>query len=106
MSPKQTKRTSAHLAPPAPEAKWDVAGAACAVVPVRLVGEVIAFAEIVRRRRRRLAREQHAACVEILRRSVETARGELRTGPTAERWIRAVRLRKLEDLHAYAVMLA
>jgi len=76
------------------------------VVPVRLVGEVIAFAEIVRRRRRRLAREQHAACVEVLRRSVETARGELLTAPTAERWIRAARLRKLEDLHAYAVMLA
>jgi hypothetical protein len=73
---------------------------------VRLVGEVIAFAEIVRRRRRRLAREQHAACVEILWRSVETARGQLQTAPTADRWIRAARLRKLEDLHAYAVMLA
>ena len=106
MSPKQTKRTNAHVAPWAAEAKSDVAGAARAVVPVRLVGEVIAFAEIVRRRRRRLAREQHAACVEVLRRSVETARGELLTAPTAERWIRAARLRKLEDLHAYAVMLA
>jgi hypothetical protein len=71
-----------------------------------LVGEVIAFAEIVRQRRRRLAREQHAICTEILRRSVETARDDLATAPTAERWIRTARLRKLEDLHAYAVMLA
>ena len=70
------------------------------------MGEVIAFAEIVRRRRRRLAREQHALCVEILRRSVETARDDLATAPTTERWIRTARLRKLEDLHAYAVMLA
>jgi hypothetical protein len=70
------------------------------------VGEVVAFAEIVRRRRRRLAREQHVLCVEILRRSVETARGQLVAAPTSERRVRASRLRKLEDLHAYAVMLA
>ena len=72
----------------------------------RSVGEVVAFAEIVRRRRRRLAREQHAICVDILRRSVETARADLATAPTGERWIRTARLRKLQDLHAYAVMLA
>jgi hypothetical protein len=71
-----------------------------------LVGEVIAFAEIVRRRRRRLAREQHVRCVEILRCSVEAARTDLTGAPTSERWIRAARLRKLEDLHAYAAMLA
>jgi hypothetical protein len=70
------------------------------------VGEVIAFAEIVRQRRRRLAREQHALCVEILRRSVQTARDDLATASTTERWVRTARLRKLEDLHAYAVMLA
>jgi hypothetical protein len=70
------------------------------------VGEVIAFAEIVRRRRRRIAREQHVRCVEILRGSVEAARTDLAAAPIAERWIRAVRLRKLEDLHAYATMLA
>ncbi len=70
------------------------------------MGEVIAFAEIVRRRRRRLAREQHVRCVEILRRSVEAARGDLVAAPTSERWVRVTRLRKLEDLHAYAVMLA
>jgi hypothetical protein len=69
------------------------------------VGEVIAFAEIVRRRRRRLAREQHVACIEILARSVAAARGELVNAPASERWIRAARLRKLEDLHAYAAML-
>lgn len=71
-----------------------------------LVGEVIAFAEIVRRKRRRLAREQHERCVEILRRSVEAARDDLGAAPASERWIRAARLRKLVDLHAYAVMLA
>jgi len=71
-----------------------------------LVGEVIAFAEIVRRRRRRLAREQHTLCVEILERSVEAARHELVAAPISERWIRAARLRKLEDLHAYAAMIA
>ena len=70
------------------------------------VGEVIAFAEIVRRRRRRLAREQHVRCVEILRRSVAAARTDLADAPASEHWIRAARLRKLEDLHAYAVMLA
>jgi hypothetical protein len=70
------------------------------------VGEVIAFAEIVRRRRRRLAREQHALCVDILGRSVEVARRELVAAPASERWIRAARLRKLEDLHAYATMIA
>ena len=70
------------------------------------MGEVIAFAEIVRRRRRRLAREQHALCVEILERSVEVLRRELVSAPTSERWIRAARLRKLEDLHAYAAMIA
>ena len=70
------------------------------------VGEVIAFAEIVRRRRRRLAREQHVRCVEILRRSAEAARGDLVGAPASERWIRVARLRKLEDLHAYAAMLS
>lgn len=70
------------------------------------MGEVIAFAEIVRRRRRRLAREQHALCVEILGRSVEAAHRELMVAPVSERWIRAARLRKLEDLHAYATMIA
>ena len=70
------------------------------------MGEVIAFAEIVRRKRRRLAREQHVLCVEILRRSVEAARSDLGAAPTSERWIRTARLRKLVDLHAYAVMLA
>jgi hypothetical protein len=70
------------------------------------VGEVIAFAEIVRRRRRRLAREQHALCVEILERAGEAENRELVTAPVSDRWIRAARLRKLEDLHAYATMIA
>ena len=69
------------------------------------VGEVIAFAEIVRRRRRRLAREQHVRCIEILHLSIEAARADLEIAPRSERWTRIARLRKLEDLHAYASML-
>ena len=45
-------------------------------------------------------------CVEILERSVEAARRELVAAPISERWTRAARLRKLEDLHAYAAMIA
>lgn len=69
------------------------------------MGEVIAFAEVVRRRRRRMLHQQHVQCVEILRRTVEEARRDIQAAPPAERWLRSVRLRKLEDLHAYARML-
>jgi hypothetical protein len=69
------------------------------------VAEVIAFAEVVRRRRRRVAREQHGRCLEVLRRSVEAAGVELAVAPASEWRVRSARLRKLQDLHAYAIML-
>jgi hypothetical protein len=66
------------------------------------VGEVIAFAEVVRARRVRAARLVHAACREVIARTVCAARAELATAPPAERHIRSARLRKLEELEAYA----
>lgn len=70
------------------------------------MGEVIAFADVVLRRRRRVARQLHARCLEILEASVVAARRELPEVPIMERPVRVARLRKLQDLHAYALMLA
>jgi hypothetical protein len=70
------------------------------------VGEVIAFADVVLRRRRRTARQLHERCLVILEASVVAARNELPWAPAAERGVRVARLRKLEELHAYAIMLA
>ena len=69
------------------------------------MGEVIAFADVVLRRRRRTARQLHERCLVILEASVVAARNELPRAP-AERGVRVARLRKLEELHAYAIMLA
>jgi hypothetical protein len=66
------------------------------------VGEVIAFAEIVRMRRQRVARALHARCRELIRASVTAARAELETAPAAERAVRMARVRKLELLDDYA----
>jgi len=66
------------------------------------VGEVIAFEEIVRMRRRRVARAVHARCRVILAASVAAARAELLHAPAAEHPVRITRLRKLEELEAYA----
>jgi hypothetical protein len=66
------------------------------------VGEVVAFQEIVRMRRKRRAQALHLRCRAILAASVRQARTELYTAPAAERWVRMARLRKLEDLEAYA----
>jgi hypothetical protein len=65
------------------------------------VGEVIAFEEIVRMRRQRVARALHDRCRVILAASVATARVELLRAPAAERWVRVARLRKLEELEVY-----
>ena len=66
------------------------------------VGEVVRFEEIVRMRRRRVAQALHARCRVILAASVEAARVACAQGPAAERWVRVTRLRKLEELQAYA----
>jgi hypothetical protein len=66
------------------------------------VGEVIAFADVVLLRRRRTAQRVHARCLEILAESVALARAELPGAPAAERPVRVARLRKLEDVQAYA----
>jgi len=66
------------------------------------VGEVVAFQEIVRMRRRRRARALHLRCRVILAESVVWARAQMHGAPAAERWVRMARLRKLEELEAYA----
>jgi hypothetical protein len=66
------------------------------------VAEVIAYAEIARARRVRVRRAVHAACRRIIEETVASARVELAAAPPAERFVRAARLRKLEELEAYA----
>ena len=66
------------------------------------MGEVIAFAELVRMRRRRVARAVHARCRELIAAAVETARADLIDAPVAEHGVRIARLRKLEQLEQYA----
>ena len=75
---------------------------ACVVGCPAAVGEVIAFAEIVRMRRQRVARALHARCRQLIVASVVVARVELETAPPAERPMRLARLRKLEALEEYA----
>ena len=69
------------------------------------MGEVIAFAEIVRMRRQRVARAAHARCRVLIAASVATARVELASAPAYERPVRLARLRKLEQLDEYASVL-
>ena len=63
---------------------------------------MIAYAEIARARRVRVRRAVHAACRRIIEETVASARVELAGAPPAERFVRADRLRKLEELEAYA----
>ena len=69
------------------------------------MGEVIAYAEIARARRVRTMRAVHATCRRIITDSVGAARAELATAPPHEWGVRAARLRKLEELEAYAAAL-
>ena len=77
------------------------------VAPARVVGsalavgQVIAFAELVRMRRQRVARAVHAGCRMVIAASVAAAREELARAPARERWVRVARLRKLEELEYY-----
>jgi len=69
------------------------------------VGQVIAFAELVRMRRQRVARAVHARCCMVIAASVAAARDELAHAPARERWVRVARLRKLEELEQYVTAL-
>lgn len=66
------------------------------------MGEVIAYAEIARARRVRARRAVHAACRRIIADSVTAARADLAAAPPGEWPVRVARLRKLEELEAYA----
>lgn len=63
---------------------------------------MIAYAEIARARRVRVRRAVHAACRQIIAQTVASARVELDGAPPEERFVRVARLRKLEELEAYA----
>lgn len=65
------------------------------------VGELIAFAELVRMRRQRVARAVHARCRVVIADSVVVARIDLAGSPVRERAVRVARLRKLEQLEEY-----
>jgi hypothetical protein len=69
------------------------------------VGEVIGYEEVVRLRRRRAAHAVAETCRRIIADSVAIAREELIAALPRERPMRAVRLRKLEELEAYATAL-
>ena len=101
MSPKRTSRP--HAFQPRSKSGVNAARRRCRssrrVVGCRAaVGEVIAFAELVRMRRQRMARAVHARCRELIAASVTAARTELIEAPGAERAVRLARLRKLEEL--------
>lgn len=66
------------------------------------MGDVIAFAEIVRMRRQRVARALHARCRLLIAGSVVVARAELAVAAPAERGLWTARVRKLEALDEYA----
>ncbi len=66
------------------------------------VGDVIAFAEIVRMRRQRVSRALHARCCLLIGASVAAARAELSLAAPRELAVRVARLRKLELLEDYA----
>ena len=66
------------------------------------MGEVIGYEEVVRLRRRREAHAVVEACRRILADSVAIAQEELVVAPAREWPVRVARLRKLEELEAYA----
>jgi len=66
------------------------------------VGELIAFEEVVRMRRRRVSRALHDRCRVILAASVAAARADIVGAPLRELPVRVARLRKLEELETYA----
>jgi hypothetical protein len=69
------------------------------------MGDLVSFAPMAERRRARDARALHAACRSIVAASVEATRAALVAAPPTERAMWGRRLRKLEDLDAYAAAL-
>ena len=63
------------------------------------------LAEVMRARRRAHARALHAACRRILADSVAAARAGLADAQERERHVLLARVRKLEELDAYAAAL-
>jgi hypothetical protein len=53
-------------------------------------------------RRQRESRRRHARCLSIISASVSVARVAAATAPAADRWVWMSRLRKLEELEAWA----
>ena len=103
MSPKQTSRTSIRVAREV--SSRNVRRCRCARTLVGCevdVGEVIAFEEIVRMRRQRVAREHHLRCCVIVEVSIAAARAALVAAPAEEWGVRFTRLCKLEELETYA----
>ena len=66
------------------------------------MGELIAFEELVRARRQRAARAVHARCCALLGETVTAMRDALVSAPATEQPVRFTRLRKMEELAAYA----
>jgi hypothetical protein len=66
------------------------------------VGQVIAFADGVRMRREREGRARHVRCLEIIAGAVVAAQHALETAADGERAVWARRVRRLEELHAWA----
>lgn len=65
------------------------------------VGEVIAFEELARVRRQRIARAVHARCRTVVDATVVAMRDALAHAPAPEWPVRVARLRKMEELAAY-----
>jgi hypothetical protein len=53
-------------------------------------------------RRQRESRRRHARCLAIISASVSAARVAAASAPASERWVWMSRLRKLEELEAWA----
>lgn len=66
------------------------------------VGQVIAYVDVERLRRRRHSRRLHLRCLAILTASVTAARLALADCAPREHAIRSARLRKLEELEEWA----
>jgi hypothetical protein len=65
------------------------------------VGEVVWLERAAWARRQRATRALHVQCRGLIADAVQGARAELTAPPARDRWVRLVRLRKLEALEEY-----